>query len=46
MPLDLTSLETLLAAAVEIADEAQRQAYIDRACAGDSDVNVSDSLSS
>lgn len=40
MPLDLTNLESLLAAAVEIADEAQREAFMDSACAGHADLRA------
>src|SRR5687768_8264705 len=40
MPIDLVSLETLLAAAVEIADQAQRQAYIDEASGGDAELRA------
>jgi eukaryotic-like serine/threonine-protein kinase len=40
MPIDRLSLETLLAAAVEIADEAQRQAYIEEACGGDAELRA------
>ncbi len=36
MPIKESSLETLLAAAVEIDDKGQREAYVQRVCAGDS----------
>src|SRR6516164_5502628 len=35
MPMHQTELEPFLAAAVEIADDAQRNAYVERVCAGE-----------
>src|SRR5688572_4842296 len=40
MPLEISSLETLLAAAVEIDDESERQAFVARATAGDNNLRA------